>query len=1167
VFRIIGIIKNKWISMKKNILTSVNIKYIKEKLIEAKSNDDIDKVKAICNKYFLNKNIDFNNFLKSNFKNYKLSENFTQLSQDNMFPNGIKALSQSIQNKILKESEKKNNEIITQRLKEELYFTVIILDEFKKQINDFIRLERELFKYLFFGQYNECLILLNKIDSELCISQWSLHFRLTIYELNNMKIEQEELIKNINDDAQSIHLKIFLHLHFKKLGISKNANYDTMISEFKNEKSQWKNKFKRAEDEEYKIFTEHFNDKYYEKLALSPFNSKSEYKNLLELLFINSQLSIIDLYKTYASIITELQIDEANFFKTHILEKSYIIVEKTYELSYDANIIKLDNYTDIKNIERRFFDYKSQKLNLLEIFNDFLFGNFELVADKCISGLEIYPYSMDLIYFLVHSIALAENLTLHDSIIKKMNLNQESLLYKIISNYLNILKNIDIVTSIEELKKLLLYFGSQSQWNMYLYHLISQYLCLNTDIRDKKFSNSIKYSYFNHPRIFYNLDKEAQDTIVTKLLPKYPSVEKTYSAFLNNSIDTYSYINPEYRNHFIAYRHHELNNASTSIIRLLYTSLNDKIPFFYRLRITLKYVSKLVQIQQHEEAIKIIIDYHHTYKIPLCMFSYKNRSNQIILTKIQHLPHYPLLIILDRPKDTIAVHYAMKSYLNTLNGSCNKISEMEKYISEDLDTKKIQLLLLNKINKEYYINENILILTKKKKVIREQLTIINIVKNHEGSSDLIDEKIRKLNDLLSMTINTVDTNKNRILLNIDMIKNNIIELFEMHYRQYEESEFSDYPTKYFKENEAKTYQPIYIHKEEHLISLFNLLISGESGIVFSNFGISNAINENIIHNHFDDTLIQVFLSQNLYAKTDRNNNFIIDGWELNKNIQQSIINFTVALNNITDKYKKSIQIENIRTQNHLFDLSFDSLIDIETFKYFLEENEKYKFDSNAEQFLDILISTVLNRIKNKLNDGQAKLVLQLKIDIENALNDNFNIDGAITPLRDATQSIKDELNNKTYNTIMSWFNLNEKYIHKDFYLKEVIDTLGVSNADIKNISIINQCKCIFKGKYFITIWKIYSIILHNVAKHSNIDKKELVIEFISENDTIKIIHSNQKENHEENNISRTKSGIEFIKNNLKYLHGECSCTINDYKSTDKYIITLYLSKEIVTDEE
>ena len=75
------------------------------------------------------------------------------------------------------------------------------------------------------------------------------------------------------------------------------------------------------------------------------------------------------------------------------------------------------------------------------------------------------------------------------------------------------------------MKKILLCFGFHLQWNMYLYHLISNFLCRNEDKRSKKFLNTIKYSYFSHPRAYFSMSQIQQKKFLEEIKDKYKFIE------------------------------------------------------------------------------------------------------------------------------------------------------------------------------------------------------------------------------------------------------------------------------------------------------------------------------------------------------------------------------------------------------------------------------------------------------------------------------------------------------------------------------------------------------------------------------------------------------------------------------------------------------------------
>ena len=1111
---------------------------------------------------------DLLSYINSKYSKSIISETFHKINKKSMLPNTILELTTNIDEDIerkRKEKEKKEGREDTKhnyekQLQQSLYLSIIVLLEYKTTIENFITLERQLFKHIFLGDYSDCIDVLNSIESTICISQWSLHMRMTIYHLADMREELNDLVNKIDSEYKHFHGKISAHLHLTKLNsMNSDAIFtDTLLYEFRYSRDKWKNDLKKSEEKEDVWKYKNFNSHYYEKSVIAPFNKKSSYENLFDVLKLNSYASIIDLYKTYVSVVVELQIDEDGYFQDYIATKYNTIISNTIKLSKNVNIIKVDNIKN-EDITNEYFKQQPNKQNLFEIYNQFLLGEFKIVYDQCMELLEDYPYSIDIIYYLLHSVAFSKRLKIN-TVLEKFKKN--SILYVVIYNYYNLLTGVEVISSVENLKKLLLYFGYQSQWNMYLYHLISQYLCLNSDTRTKNFTNSIKYSYFNNPRMFYNFNKEAQLKVLERLKTEYPSISVVFNSSLEKSQLLHRHVIPMFRGDYILSLNNPNDATTFSIIKFLYDNLDDK-PFFYRLRITRLYVNLLINASEYVEAIEIIISMVIQQDIPLCMFKYKDNENNFLLKNIENMPHYPLLKILDNPSDTVGVYYAMQEYLCSIDRDCKLVSHMNDYINKyrvnDYINKyrEVELTLLNYINYEHYIAEFMPYLNSREFVIKEQIKILDILKNNDSQKSF--ERLEKLlNKKLLIIKNRIHSDENRIILFLDEAKENVWNLFEAYFKEYESAEWGDELYVYYERNkEAGTiYTNKNFWKEEKLENLFRLIIEGNDGIVFSNTGISNSINENVIHNHFDNMCIQTLWRNNLYIK--EGDKRILH----NTTLDDVIKRYSRTVDDLLSEYKNNMKIEDIDSSSYFFNLNYDSLITKEIFIDFIEENKRFKFDISSEEFFKQIIDIVIDRIKEKLKEGREKLIDSFSQDMDKLIDEHLHEFEAI---RNESLSAKDELHTKTYSSIENWFTLNDNYIYTTpFTIKDITDTLQDEYEELNNVSIKIKDDKVFHGEYFHNMWKIYFVILDNIFKYAKSEKKVITISVEDSDNKIKI--SNLNDVDKNHTHSEEGTGLTYISKNLKLMHPDNDIEILPVSEHNpKYTIVLQINKGVLSE--
>lgn len=1119
-------------------------KYIdtnKSRMLQAMHEKNYPDFLFLCTK-LAKYNIDINTL-----SNKMLKDTFEEICQEKMLPKSLDVLGK---NQAQHDYYYFEDWSIEKKLSQVLFRVSIILNEYKKEIESFIKNERIFFISLLQGDYNNCLVIIDKINKEISFSQWGLHMELTLLHLLEDNEKKQEKLNLIEKNYYPLNGKIFLHLHSLKLNMisSNTSNLETIIHNYKFHKNKRKQGFRKNDLEEY---YNDINDNYLEKKTLSPFNTKSNYNDLKDQIIVALNHSVIDLYKSFASVITELQIDEDKYFKQYIYDQHPIVISKTIYLSYEANLIKLDNYVDSKLQLKRYLTYNKEDNNLFALYNMYLEGKFAEAITYSLVILEKYPYSMDAVYFLVHSFAFLENDTINNFL---SSMDKKSLLYNIIINYYNLLIGKNVDDSITNLKKILLLFGTGSQWSMYLYHLIAKYLCMSTDKRSKSFTNATKYSYFNHPRLFYSFNQALQQKIVREL-SKYKSISTVFLCNLNsqNNIDTV--VSPTYRARYIQAKS---NNDIETMLDLIKNLFDDKIasaPFFYKERIKLEYVQLLIANDEYEDAAKTIFRSIVNDNMPLCVYNYKNEEG-LLLKHIKDTPYYPFFLILNQPDNSISIHYAMKEYLESLNESLKRVSILSEYISDTDSIQEAQISLLKIYNEEKYISENIPLLRNRKEVIDEQIKILKVIKKYDLEYDKDNIKEHILEKKLKTEKNRLFTDKHRLFLNNNGLKSSMREIFSIHVDEYKSAEVGgDKYLFYINLAKENNYESNDIYKEEKFEKILRLFIENEYSLISSNIGISNLINENIIHNHFDDTLIQTFIKHEVYAKEFSTNGSIgydVGTWSKNKNVSSIIISFSKKLNELTVKIKEKIKSHG---ENGYFNFDYTNIFPEQEFFSFFNEINTLGLFKSKDQFLDIVYFKILKFVELELKRGKQVLINELKKEI------NILVEDVITKsnnkeLTNAINAAHNELNVKTYDALLDWFTLSDNSIHDDFNLTEIIETLKDKNPEIEKLKISQSGELEIKGDFFIYILNIFYIILHNASKHGS--KKILQID-ISQDDNYCFISISNKYTK---NIPKLKQegGIKYLRDNLTKLHPSNILNINP--KNNNYVIELKMHKDI-----
>lgn len=1058
------------------------------------------------------------------------------------------------------------NIYLKNELRAYLDLSSFIIFLYQEEIDIFITLEKDFYSALLLSNYSIALDILEKVDKNICYSKWTQFMRLITLKLmkkDNIDDHTYNLsFDNYSDliESNSSRLSHFIecNLFTNKLNDLDTESTDRVLDNFVSNINNWKDDIGKFDGEAITNFLKEINHGYYEKSIISPFNKISDYKTFSRLINEHINCSIIDVYKIFSSIIIELQITDDSFFKDYIYEDSSI-VKRITKLSFKDNIIKINYYKNTSIGLKEFFK-SNDNLNLLEIYNEFLKGNFTKVISLSLLGLEKYPFSIDLIYYLVHS--LSYNGKSIESFLESTFIKRDSLLYFIIVNYFNLLNNIDIKDSIENLKKILLLFGSYSQWSMYLYYVISNFLCRNSDSRTRKFSDAIIYSYFFHPRVFYSLNESTQKVFISKIDDAYISVKEVFSSYIKSKYTCLdSYVNPAYRGAYINYKNTESTNSDLNIIQNLYM-YKDKMPFFYKIKVMNSYLLKLVNDLNFSAALELLIKNYLNYNMPLCVMQYKNFKQEYLFKNCDRLPHYSLLCVLDNPKDTIRIYHTMMRYLQSVNDQCFKPSHLKDYISTEIFEQKVQIRLLKEIMKEEYIEEFLLHIATRIDVYKEQLLILELIKKYDKEYDSNNEKKINLEDKITILSNTTYIIEQKISIDLRKIKLSLSPNFEVLYKSFSEAPKGNEDYQFYKlikEDESYLNQNKNYSREEKLENIFKKVLNE---IIYSNIGVVNSISENILHNYLDDTLRQPLLENHIFLQTN-NDKYDDSYWIQNNTISCKLKEFSMKLNKFLEDFKNKIKVYSSNKGDVYFNFSYENIITENRFFTFLDFCEEHmKFNEwTYITFLDEIINYLLFFIKKEITFGSKKIKKDLisKLDLLfSPLEDISN-----SKFKDHYTHSRDIIYSKSIEAIVSWFKLNETQIYKNFTIQEVINTLKKDYPTLEKIAIKFPSSKKIKGEYFLTFYRIYYLLLDNIIVHSHLDNMKLRIN-IKEKDSNLIIENFNT--FEKNGIScrSNNSGLSFLKQNIEYINADN--TFEKRVKNNEFWIILNLIKEDLFNE-
>lgn len=333
-------------------------------------------------------------------------------------------------------------------LEQEMNWQVLAFLECSEIINKFIQLRNEFEHNLISANYEQARVLLDKIELELCTSYWSIENRFIIDEYQFGSEKNWETRNKVLDEKNNAFVQVFGSLTSFKT--EKNVSFFQYNEEF----NSWQEREGLNKIPEFAGIIEYFRFK-------GNFYSYSRYNHLSEILYRESNASIIDRYILFVRTAQHLLSEESQ-------ENSFIIVllheldKSINDISLKQMILAADNSSVLNNEDINF--------EIIQILDEYTRGNYK--ASKDLSKT----------YILNKSSFYLELLEIYSKSIVELNLEyepitkNESFLNQITLHYYNILnKNSNTDSSLVELVKLSYTFNN-SHIGLHLYSFISEQL-------------------------------------------------------------------------------------------------------------------------------------------------------------------------------------------------------------------------------------------------------------------------------------------------------------------------------------------------------------------------------------------------------------------------------------------------------------------------------------------------------------------------------------------------------------------------------------------------------------------------------------------------------------------------------------------------------------------
>ncbi|MDC7724270.1 hypothetical protein PNF31_26455 [Priestia megaterium] len=964
----------------------------------------------------------------------------------------------------------------------ELIWASNIISKFTIQINKFLELRTQFFREMFLSNYIEAELILNLIEYEFGISFWLIENRIALIQIAEGLESQKEFTHNIveNDD---VNMTIRLVTRYYSIKAEKNVSpqkYNKEIKAVYNELDELNS-------------SNPYFDYLKFKLNISDVD-EFDYRFILQ---TENELSIIDRYITFNEVLLNMKAkDNLNLDDQTISQISDNI------LSINDEDLKNFWILEYGNVTHEFFNNKK---NLIDIFDAYTHGEYELVIELAEHILLESPHKIELYEIYVKSL---------------MNVNDKEIGFKG-----TLLQDV-----LENLKKI---YSNESLTEENLMNLIKTCYMFSKDSWTKKLRSVALISYYglNQSKIseFVVMGSSISSFIKPTLLKiiykdKYQEIVRSYLDIEGKSQTInlqQAYINKDMmainnmdiplnrKNKYLADLHYEHKNFESAII--LYESIMEEDLVFNKLEVISRIVKSFINLEEVEKAISLVVNNY---------FESKNIIHKIDLIEIiEKISEQNLAC----ENINIPIIYNLyNSYIsNDKEGSRNDsyedfLDSWDITYPSELNYKKFN----NKAKVIYFLRyicvPNVMAASitfeSQSEVESERLAICQKLSELDPNNiKVYSEEIKTITQKQMIRKGIREIESSKIYVDVEGIKTSLEKNLKENFLRFESFGFDNI-------NNAKP-NYILIDKDINLMlpgdekwNLFsNMVIDIRDGFVSSKeYGLDGYLSVGIRHGTLSGQLRGKVESQKLITQLDsveqkyHENTYWVEKMaitdeDISKYLVDSLNDFSKSIDNLINKLKNEliqINIDYSKNENALFNYVI-STDDLEYLYTLLKEDTIYT------DFVDIIIDYLWKRTDDNLHAINEYLEKTFKIELNLCFEklqvdiDNLKGKANITDLNNVIIRVKTEMQYEV-DKISNWFSRRDTSERSDYEVNLPIEIgLEMANNIYKNSHGYELVKkdieeIYLKGKTFRSLVDVAFIIFENIFKHSGIVGKQKI---------------------------------------------------------------------------
>lgn len=1004
------------------------------------------------------------NKLKFEFNRKDVEKKFSKLISNNLYKRYINDVT------FPREYENiESREILPKKgtLDQELWWNLIVVCQYHKELTQFNILYNKYFNLFFYGYFEQAMECLYEIEQQFGLSYWLIENRIILLSKENGLKEQKKYVEDIREILPPTTALLVFYMSLK---VESEVSYEQFNRIF------------------YKLWEEYPEIKNYFFIKCNPLSLKVE--KLEDVVHFEGHSSIIDRYLALKKLFFIILSDDSKYNLSLESLKKYI--SKLNNCIEDNELKSLVYSLNIQDFDKLYV--KNEKyVNALDLYTEGRYKESHLLCKELLDNNS--EYWLNIIELLIKCEIRNNDIVEYEfndnSIIKFIYYCAKSIL----------LKDDDLIISTKKLLKIALELSSNSISNKIVLFIHRQ-IPFFTPFPIINFVNEAKlYSVSYDIRNRDLFDIKIRNNLIKQFNINYEN-SSTYQLISFNAINKKI---PDYRRD--KYRIEEENsliNDENKII--MYNKIINTCNILDRYYAMIQLSNLYFKSNKIEKSIECIVD------------SYLENVNLIYSLPIKEVIEYIAEVHKFDFDDNISTSILYDLYSRYISSNLDEVKAIrcEIFLEKNGYLKPTDLIEnfskhdAKKVN--YYLEyictmktlDSFITFSSSEEVENERINICQFLVKNKGIDDKkLLKEIKNISESSLISKFIIEIEQNKIYVNIEGIKEKLNPILDEYYQRYKKlvHNVDDLRLKlrsqYIINMEYKKNEPY--PKNDIMPLLFHALLETKEYFVFSSeYGLAGFLSTNIRHGKLYNFLSSSLLSSNLIIKNENAywQNYYKNGEDISNLIlylQAFTSGVDEVINNFINRY---IQIKTLdeEKKHALFDYNFKEHV---TIPLYIDLEEDPTFEDFQNRLLELFwLKTERNliNIREKISN-ELSIELNNEFEILNKNLENLKDKLNISHIRDLIKNERITMQRKMENLLL-WFTRQTSSNVSDFNFNLANDITRevITNVHVNHVLDINlEIKCgekfhgfMLKGLVDI-LFILYDNAINNYKKKENKD--------------------------------------------------------------------------------